>query len=232
MKSLKCIDCGQDRALGMRRCRPCYLIAKRKHAKKRYEKFGRHAYHVTCKACNNIFDSGQKTTTFCPSCRANKRKNLSNNNYVYVYDKVLKQGKHEHREIVKRVLNRNLSYNEVVHHLDFDTRNNELTNLIVLSRKIHGKLHLYLDTQRVIIEKSMNENFENCWKNLIVPMTTAWLEITNANVIKIWEIGQSAAEHLTPKGNDEGSETMHETSKPEMVDEDIVQTTTVMVSEN
>ena len=54
-------------------------------------------------------------------------------------------------------------------------------------------------------------------------MTTAWLETTNAKntkVIKLWEIGQSAAEPLL---NEEGSETMHSASH---VDEDIVQTTT------
>jgi hypothetical protein len=52
----------------------------------------------------------------------------------------------------------------------------------------------YLDYQRVIIEKSMNENCGNCWKTLIAPMTTAWLETTSAKVLKLWEIGQSAAE--------------------------------------
>ena len=49
---------------------------------------------------------------------------------------------------------------------------------------------------RVVLEKSNNENIENCWNNLIVPMTTAWLETTSAKVIKLSEIGQSAAETL------------------------------------
>lgn len=53
-------------------------------------------------------------------------------------------------------------------------------------------------------------------------MTTARLETTDAKVIKIWEIGQSAAE---PLQNEEGSETMHSASH---VDEDIVQTTTLL----
>ncbi len=43
----------------------------------------------------------------------------------------------------------------------------------------------------------MNENQENCWNNLIVPMTTAWLEMTGAKVKKLSEIGQSAAEPLS-----------------------------------
>jgi len=38
-------------------------------------------------------------------------------------------------------------------------------------------------------------------------MTTAWLETTNAKVIKLWEIGQSAAEPLSSIEYEEGSET-------------------------
>jgi len=61
-------------------------------------------------------------------------------------------------------------------------------------------------------------------------MTTAWLEITNAKVIKLWEIGQSAAEPLKIKIHEEGSETMHDTSVTNnVVEDDIVQTTTTIV---
>ena len=56
-------------------------------------------------------------------------------------------------------------------------------------------------------------------------MTTTWLETANVKVQKLWEIGQSAAELLNEKSQEEGSETMHGTSQ---VDEDIVQTTTLL----
>jgi len=42
----------------------------------------------------------------------------------------------------------------------------------------------------------MNENRGNCWNTLIVPMTTAWLETTNAKVIKTmgnWAISSRAS---------------------------------------
>ena len=84
------------------------------------------------------------------------------------------------------------------------------------------------DQQRVIFEKSRNENPENCWNNLIVPITTAWLETAGANVIKIWEIGQSAAEPLL---NEEGSETKHGTPDHLVEGDDIVQTTTERAGE-
>jgi hypothetical protein len=78
---------------------------------------------------------------------------------------------------------------------------------------------------RVILEQSRNENTENCWKPLIAQLTKTWLETTGVNVIKIAEIGQSAAERLkhNKKCKGEGSETMHGTSH---VEDDIVQTAT------
>jgi hypothetical protein len=106
-------------------------------------------------------------------------------------------GKTVHRLLCENILNRELTTYEVVHHMDENPKNNEINNLVVLSRSDHGKLHKYLNLQRVILEKSNSENFENCWKLLIVPITTTWLETTSVNVIKIWEIGQSAAEPLT-----------------------------------
>lgn len=70
------------------------------------------------------------------------------------------------------------------------------------------------------MQECINGNSANCWNSLIVPMTTTWLETTNVKVIKLWEIGQSAAKPLL---NEEGSETMHAASR---TDDDIVQTTT------
>lgn len=65
-----------------------------------------------------------------------------------------------------------------------------------MRRSDHTSLHSYLKIQRALLLKNSNGNFENCWKNLIVPITTTWLEMTSVKVIKIWEIGQSAAESL------------------------------------
>jgi hypothetical protein len=101
-----------------------------------------------------------------------------------------------HRRVAEKILGRKLNTNEVVHHLDGDPKNNSLDNLIVLSRSKHASLHSYLRTQGAILSKGNIENFENCWKDLIVPMTTTWLETASVKVIKLWEIGQSAAEPL------------------------------------
>jgi hypothetical protein len=94
-----------------------------------------------------------------------------------------------------------------------------------MDRRTHINLHKYLDQKRVIFEQSKNENPENCWNNLIIPLTTTWLEITGVKVIKLEELGQSASEPAPDKAVQEGSETRHRTSLSK--DDDIVQTTTV-----
>jgi len=112
-----------------------------------------------------------------------------------------------HRVLAQDILGKELSVDEVIHHVDDDHHNNSVDNLMLMNRSTHGKLHQYLDLQRVIVAKSMTENWENCWNNLIVPLTTAWCESTGANVKKLSEIGQSAAEPLNEEKYVEGSET-------------------------
>lgn len=88
-----------------------------------------------------------------------------------------------------------------------------------MTRQAHAKLHFYLNRQRALLERSNNGNAENCWNNLIVPMTTAWLETTSA---KVQNYGKLVNQQPSFR-NEEGSETMYCTS---LVDDDIVQTTT------
>jgi hypothetical protein len=66
--------------------------------------------------------------------------------------------------------------------------------------------------------KDNSSNLENCWNILRGQLTTAYLETKSANVIKITDIGQSAAEPLTENNIylfsvEEGSETMYQTPK-------------------
>lgn len=51
---------------------------------------------------------------------------------------------YEHRYVMERKLGRPLAPDEVVHHLDSDRLNNDISNLIVLSNADHTKLHMWL----------------------------------------------------------------------------------------
>lgn len=59
------------------------------------------------------------------------------------------------------------------------------------------------------------------------------METTNAKVVKISEIGQSAAESLNGKPQEKGSETVHDMAATDSaVANDTVQTTTERASES
>ena len=126
----------------------------------------------------------------------------------------------------------NLS-NMVVHHLDENPNNNVLSNLMILNRSHHAKLHRILEKNWSLLSKDNNSNLENCWNILRDQLTTAYLETRSANVIKITDIGQSAAEPLNINNiyifdiQEEGSETMYQAPKSTTQGEDIVQTQTV-----
>jgi len=198
-QDLICKECGGQRDIGRRLCRPCNLERLKKSNKER----PRYMWDKKCEACNHDYKAWRKNQKLCSSCNKQRLSvsNPSTNNYIMVGNRG------EHRVIAEQLIGRKLKTNEIVHHINDDPKDNRLENLMLMDRTIHTKLHAYLATQRVIIEKSMNENSGNCWNSLIAPMTTAWLETTSAKVKKLSEIGQSAAEPLTEKSNEEGSET-------------------------
>lgn len=186
-KQLICKKCGGPRDIGRRLCRPCNLDRLKAKAKET----PRYTWDKECLACKNGYKAWRKEQTICSKCYQDmvKLKSLNPSNNKYVSVKVNGKFVHAHRALAEEVLGRKLTTNEVVHHMDDNPKNNSVENLIVLSRTWHGRLHNYLYLQRVIFEKSKNENSENCWEALIVPMTTTWLETASVTVIKLWEIG-------------------------------------------
>lgn len=218
-KKLFCTKCKNPRDKGRTLCRECFLKDKREKQKKIFNENGRYNYGIgNCIRCGKEITLWRKDQNFCKECVNYKtRDNDNTHNISWLY-----------RKKIKQVFGLELSYNDVVHHLDENPSNNTIDNLIIISRQCHGKLHSYLKVQRAILEKSNNGISVNCWNNLRVPMTTAWLETTNAKVIKLSEIGQSAAKPLTSLFDEygEGSETIHGTPDHLVEGEDIVQTTT------
>jgi hypothetical protein len=51
-----------------------------------------------------------------------------------------------HRVIVEQHLGRKLSYNEVIHHIDHNPKNNDISNLELTTRSKHGKHHAKPDS--------------------------------------------------------------------------------------
>jgi len=216
MDKLICVTCSGPRQIGRKVCRACHLSLARKRAKDRNDKFGRHFLLKDCVACKAAFKAWRQKQILCPSCyKQSLKTGFQKNKYLFE----TKTSKNKHRVLAEKLLGRKLSYHEVIHHIDENPSNNSLDNLMLMTREAHGKLHKFLRGQRVIWEKSQNENLVNCWDNLRVAQTTAWLEMTNAKVKKLSELVNQQPSSL----NGEGSETKDETP---LMGDDIVQTTT------
>lgn len=196
----KCIvdNCNNIADKGRRYCHTHFLQRKAECRRLRKEQGFKvkTTYNVNCVICGKEFEALRKTGKYCKSCVAKLNK-FSIGTGTYIYNKGnYKKGLLKHKMIAEQVLGRKLASNEVVHHMDGNRENNAVENLIVLSRSKHVSLHRYLHVQGALMQECVNGNGENCWNSLIVPMTTTWLETANVKAIKLWEIGQSAAEPL------------------------------------
>lgn len=114
------------------------------HASTRKEKQFRH-----CLNCGSEFVvvSRHKDKKFCcTKCATDNRRNkkrtatLGSNGYKYVWF-ANGSGQKEHRFIIEQIIGRKLDRDEVVHHIDGNRSNNDISNLVVMSRGEHSALH-------------------------------------------------------------------------------------------
>ena len=77
---------------------------------------------------------------------------------------------YEHRYVMEKYLKRSLSEEEVVHHLDCNPANNRIDNLLLLTKNMHAKLHLWIDAGAFISE-SYDRNGMNSGKSKVTEPT-------------------------------------------------------------
>jgi hypothetical protein len=183
-KELVCITCGGPREIGRRQCRECYLKSKRERSKKAFDENGRYVYTLICEACQNTFTAWRKNQQLCKKCR---KESLELNNVTSEY---LHSPSHQdyHRNIAERFLQRGLSYNEIVHHVDGDPQNNNLVNLWVMGRGNHATLHGFLRTEQIIYLKNKENYIEKDWKTRQIKLSNQFIKDNNFKVIKLSKI--------------------------------------------
>lgn len=71
-----------------------------------------------------------------------------------------------YRKKIEQTYNIKLSNKYVVHHIDFDRANNDINNLMILPRKLHGRYHF-------IVEGLMkNKNLKNYERKIDIRITS------------------------------------------------------------
>ena len=190
-----CIDCGKTGVHERKRCLECCRIYNRKRAKKTYQRNGRHFFGFgICSICKKEMKIWRVNQVSHCKCRPGK--DTKNN-------PIRQHGRYEARKVVDN-LGIIIPKGYVIHHIDYNPTNNDPSNLSLIDCRSHGSLHRFLEHHRSLWLKDHSSNSENCWNILRDHLTTTWFEKTNVKVIRIDDIGQSAAE---PLSNEEGSET-------------------------
>ncbi len=54
---------------------------------------------------------------------------------------VKENGRHQHRVVIEKILNRKLTSDEIVHHKDHNKKNNDPSNLQIMTRAEHAREH-------------------------------------------------------------------------------------------
>ena len=134
-----CIKCSKPRTIGRRICDSCnkQRLIELVKDKPRWMSINR------CFVCRDEFTAWEKSQRNCRNCSKLvvevSQKFQSSNNYNMIGEVP------EHRIIAERLLGRQLSSDEAIHHIDINSRNNCHSNLSVMSLATHGRLHLFLN---------------------------------------------------------------------------------------
>jgi len=109
---------------------------------------------LKCDSCENTFQIKHRNISKrkylkCPNCVIKIRTDRNRTQNKYVIDKGYKREKRGifvRRRILEEHLNRKLTKEEIVHHIDGNKFNNEICNLWITNLSNHTKAHKSLET--------------------------------------------------------------------------------------
>lgn len=185
----KCIvdGCENERMHSRKYCREHYLERKRSQAKLNYACGKRHVYNIKCELCGKNIKAVRNTQKLCLPCYKKVQSALSEgvNNYENA-----RGGGYcwMHRKIAEEIIGRKLQFNEIVHHINLNPKDNSLYNLIIMDRASHIALHSHLKFHASMMMKNDDtdaEKYKNCH---VISETFMWLNTNNIKIVKLSDI--------------------------------------------
>lgn len=118
---ITCVECGKEKSIPT-------------------SQFKRSKNHFCSKKCNMQYMNRMlNPSRMTPTVRAKLRESKLGTGSGVSYEKTY--GKHTHRIIAEKMLGRPLQPGEIVHHIDGNKRNNDPSNLMVMTQSEHARLH-------------------------------------------------------------------------------------------
>lgn len=199
--------CNEPKYGGSRYCHRHYLD--RKAAQRKVRKDAglnyRTLYTKECQICGASYKvTAKHGSKYCHDCRS-KIANFAPANVKggseYVYSKnEYKTSTLEHRCIATKVIGRKLTSADIVHHIDGNTKNNSLENLLFLSNKKHIKLHQWLNEQLYIRGYKENLTMKEAWDKYCKFYTDEWIFNNKDECIILNEVADAEEKVKTSLG--------------------------------
>lgn len=103
-------------------------------------RYKRSTNHFCSKSCHMTYmNRNMNPTRMTPEVREKLRLSRLGKGESKSYEKTY--GRHTHRVVAEQILGRPLRSDEIVHHIDGNKRNNDPSNLIVMTQAEHARLH-------------------------------------------------------------------------------------------
>ena len=196
MKTKKCIieGCTEPAEDTRKYCRAHYLQRKREQAKAKREAnmYHRTMYENVCSWCGKTFIGYRKDMLVC-SKECNRAMRVSINSLsTYKLSSSRGSMSYMHRYLAAQAVGEEVLKNKELHHKDFDPENNSLSNLLVLSKADHTKLHKFILFNAVKRTSYTDPNRRKKMYALIPELTDEFFAVNGIKAVTV----QSIADHL------------------------------------
>lgn len=178
--------CNNPAMPSRRLCHEHRLEQNREYAKKRPVD-ARRIYRCRCTMCGEQFMGFRKDSTYCSEeCRLLSHQCISGDaRHRYILSGERGKRAFEHRVIAREILGRELTSDEAIHHEDLNPVNNNPSNLLILSRKNHAKLHAFLKVCSTEMTLPDSPFRSKEMKDVVVPATKLWSELNNVELDRL-----------------------------------------------
>lgn len=166
-KAHYCVECGVQRLPGTRRCDTCQKEYKRNQARKRFGEKGRYTYGTfVCPLCGKEMRRWRKDQLTHQGCAYKMTNGTRSQN---------QHGRYlANKELVLAGISKPKGF--CIHHLDGNCQNNNLSNLSIMHRTTHSKLHSHIAKSRITWLQTFQDTRESEWYQYQMRLTLAWLE--------------------------------------------------------
>lgn len=134
--------CQNEQLSNARYCESCYKAHKRENTKRHYARNGKGI--GICVVCNNTYTKTNHYQKYCPECY-NKIKHATNATKCTAPYHRTTDHCSEHRTLAKQLGLITSEKDDVVHHINLNTRDNEKNNLLIMTNSNHVSFHHYLN---------------------------------------------------------------------------------------